>query len=236
MSRLVSVAADKGSVQLPNGVVCAGGDSTVLTDAQWDAISASVLVSGGTVLDGGVTTLPPVQGGSEPESDPVALEELLDLLAIATKTTGYTIVPSDSIIVSNGANLTHVLPSVTTATVGKTYQVKNIASTAAIVRTPGARTVTDGVTAESTALTSATAVFVAGDVGKTVTGAGISANTTIASRTSATVVVLSQVTTATATGVSVTIAGSLIDASPSVSVAQWGVARFVTNGTAWYTD
>lgn len=61
-------------------------------------------------------------------------------------------------------------------------------------------TVTDGVMNSDTSLVSATAAFVAGDVGKTVTGTGIPASTTIASRTNATTVVLSQATTVTGTG------------------------------------
>jgi len=65
--------------------------------------------------------------------------------------------------------------------------------------------VTDGVTATSTSLTSATAVFTANDVGAAVTGAGIQAATTIATVTNGTTVVLSQATTASASGVSVTI-------------------------------
>lgn len=64
----------------------------------------------------------------------------------------------------------------------------------------------DGVTTNtSTTMTSATAAFKANDVGKTITGAGIPAGTTIASRTNATTIVLSQAATATATGVSFTI-------------------------------
>lgn len=71
----------------------------------------------------------------------------------------------------------------------------------------GARTVTDGVTNTDTSLVSATAVFVAADVGKVVSGAGIPVGTTILSRTNGTTVVLSQATTATATAVHVTITG-----------------------------
>lgn len=68
-------------------------------------------------------------------------------------------------------------------------------------------TFNDGVTNTDTSLVSATAAFVAGDVGKVVKGAGIPAGTTIATRTNATTVVLSGATTATATSVSITIAG-----------------------------
>jgi hypothetical protein len=67
------------------------------------------------------------------------------------------------------------------------------------------QTIIDGVTNTDTSLVSATAAFVAGDVGKTVTGAGIPTGTTISTRTNATTVVLSQATTATATGVTFTI-------------------------------
>jgi hypothetical protein len=63
----------------------------------------------------------------------------------------------------------------------------------------------DGVTNTDTSLVSATATFVTGDVGKTVTGDGIPDNTTIASRTNGTTVVLSHATTATDTGTSFTI-------------------------------
>lgn len=70
-----------------------------------------------------------------------------------------------------------------------------------------ARTVTDGVTSTNTALTSATAAFTQDDVGDTVSGTGIFAGSTIISVTNPTTVVLSHATTATATGVSVTITG-----------------------------
>lgn len=66
-------------------------------------------------------------------------------------------------------------------------------------------TFANGVTNSDTSLVSSTAAFVAADVGKTVTGAGIPVGTTISSRTNGTTVVLSNATTATATGVSFTI-------------------------------
>jgi hypothetical protein len=70
------------------------------------------------------------------------------------------------------------------------------------------RTVTDGVTTNADAtVTSASALFRAEDVGKAITGAGIPAGATIATYTSATSVELSTPATATATGVTVTIAG-----------------------------
>lgn len=59
----------------------------------------------------------------------------------------------------------------------------------------------DGVTNTDTSLVSASAVFVAGDVGSVVIGTGIPTGTTIVSRTNATTVVLSNATTATATSV-----------------------------------
>lgn len=70
-----------------------------------------------------------------------------------------------------------------------------------------ARTFTDGATATSTSLTSASlAQFVTADVGRGVSGAGIPTGTTISAYVSATQVTLSQATTATATGVTVTLA------------------------------
>lgn len=70
----------------------------------------------------------------------------------------------------------------------------------------GPLSVTDGVTATSTALGSATARFTPNDIGIGVSGAGIPANTTIASVTNGTTAVLSAATTATASGVTVTLA------------------------------
>lgn len=74
------------------------------------------------------------------------------------------------------------------------------------------RTVTDGVTNSDTSLTSATAVFTTRDIGASVTGAGIPAGTTIVTVTNGTTVVLSAATTATATGVTITLVGGLNDA------------------------
>lgn len=67
-----------------------------------------------------------------------------------------------------------------------------------------ARTVTC-TTATSTLLVATTGTFSASDVGDTVAGAGITAGTTIATYTDPTHVVLSAATTASATGVAVTI-------------------------------
>lgn len=76
------------------------------------------------------------------------------------------------------------------------------------------RTVADGATTNSsTAVTSATAAFTAGDVGRTISGTGITAGTVIASVTSATAAVLSVAATATGTGVTFTIGAVLATAS-----------------------
>lgn len=72
------------------------------------------------------------------------------------------------------------------------------------------RVFADGVTATNTTLTSATAAFTSKDVGATVTGAGIPANTTILTVNSATNVTLSAATTASASGVSVTLTRAVI--------------------------
>lgn len=78
----------------------------------------------------------------------------------------------------------------------------------------GSRVVTDGVTTSASAsITSATAALSAKDVGKSVTGVGIPAGTTIASVQSATAATLSANATATGTGVSLTIGLALATAS-----------------------
>lgn len=84
------------------------------------------------------------------------------------------------------------------------------------------RVVSDGVTATSTALTSATAAFTAADVGAAVSGAGIQNGTTIASVTNGTTVVLSLATTASASGVSVTITQTAALATPVLATALNG--------------
>jgi flagellar hook protein FlgE len=91
---------------------------------------------------------------------------------------------------------------------------------------------TDGVTtAASTTLTSATAGFTAADVGKTITGAGIPAGTTIASVTNGTTVVLSQAATATAAGVTVNVASlpnvwTVAATAPDINGVTKSVAEF----------
>jgi hypothetical protein len=82
------------------------------------------------------------------------------------------------------------------------------------------RTVADGVTNTDTSLVSATAAFVAGDVGSQVWGIGIAANTHIVSVTNGTTVVLSAATTATATGVTIII-------SEAFKIATIGANGFV---------
>jgi hypothetical protein len=74
----------------------------------------------------------------------------------------------------------------------------------AIAAYPVARSVTDAVLNSTTTVTSATASFVASDVGRPVTGTGISDHTTIATVTNGTTIVLSAAATATATVVALT--------------------------------
>jgi len=75
------------------------------------------------------------------------------------------------------------------------------------------RTVADGVTNSTTAVTSATAVFGADDVGKPISGSGIPSAATIASVQSATAATISAAATATATSVTFTIGIALATAS-----------------------
>ena len=75
----------------------------------------------------------------------------------------------------------------------------------------GARTVSDAVTTNSSAtLTSASANFTAGDVGKSIAGTAIPPGTTIQSRTSATTITMSSSATATATSVEAVIGASTV--------------------------
>lgn len=84
------------------------------------------------------------------------------------------------------------------------------------------RSVSDAATTNGDAtLTSATAAFTAGDVGKPVSGTGIPAGTTIASVTNATTVELSAAATATAAGVTVNIGIALAAASYAAGLAPF---------------
>lgn len=70
------------------------------------------------------------------------------------------------------------------------------------------RSVADGVLNGTTTVTSATAAFVAGDVGASLVGPGIPAGATITVRVSGTQVTISAAATMTASGVSLTIGGA----------------------------
>jgi len=73
------------------------------------------------------------------------------------------------------------------------------------ITTTTSRSVSDGVLNSTTTVTSATAAFVAGDVGKSISATGIPTGAVIQSVTNGTTVVMSVAATATASGVSVTI-------------------------------
>ena len=110
------------------------------------------------------------------------------------------------------------------------------------------RTVTDGVLNETTTLTSASAAFTLSDVGRLVTGTGIPAGTTIASRVDATEVVMSQAATATASGVTVLIGNTVsspllptipltqFDSMPTSETAvfgSYGYTRYALPASGW---
>lgn len=93
-------------------------------------------------------------------------------------------------------------------------------------------TLTDGESFTNTNFDSVSAVFVADDVGLTITGTNIPAGTTISSRTSATRVVLSQATTGTGSGLTFTIVNRLIPAGNTGTVTNFST---VNNNTALFT-
>lgn len=130
------------------------------------------------------------------------------------------------------------------------FHVNNASGTGGWATTSAAntRTVTDGVLNTDTSLVSASAAFTNADVGRQVNGTGITVGTTIASVTNATTVVLSQATTATATGVTVligtTVASPLttsvplsqFDAPPSSQTETYngyGYTRYELPASSW---
>src|SRR6266436_3195550 len=75
------------------------------------------------------------------------------------------------------------------------------AQSVVVFKSTGQRVVTDGVTTNtSTTVTSATAVFAAGDLGRPISGSGITAGAVITAFASATSVTISAPATATASG------------------------------------
>lgn len=95
---------------------------------------------------------------------------------------------------------------------------------------PVSRSVTDGVTASNTTLTSATAAFTSADVGAVVSGAGIPIGTTIASVTNGTTAVMSAAATATASSVTVGIAGALAGFLLTATAAPRNSASTIVQG------
>lgn len=94
----------------------------------------------------------------------------------------------------------------------------------------GPRSVTDGVTNSTTTVTSATAAFVAGDVGALITGAGIPAGATIVTINSVTSVIISAAATATATGVALVI--NAIRTIALIPIIPTQVSVFIDNTAA----
>ena len=85
----------------------------------------------------------------------------------------------------------------------------------------------DGVENSTTTFTSASANFVANDVGKAITGTNIPAGTTIATRNSSTSILLSQAATATASSIPFTIVNR-VEIGGSGTVTTVGVTNNVT--------
>lgn len=88
----------------------------------------------------------------------------------------------------------------------KLSQITQGVGTVTVAQDAGGVVVADGATTSGSAtVTSATAAFTAADIGRTISGAGIPAGSTITAVGSATSITISQLATATATGVSITI-------------------------------
>jgi hypothetical protein len=100
--------------------------------------------------------------------------------------------------------------SASTAVLSNTVTASAVDSTTTDVDITPARTVTDAVLNGTTTLTSASATFTTGDIGRSIVGPGIPPGTTIASRTSGTEVELSAAATASGPGVRVTIGAQAI--------------------------
>jgi hypothetical protein len=124
--------------------------------------------------------------------------------AFATTDVGAAVTGSG---VTNAFISAYVSPTtVTLATIGTAAAYSPTAATGQTLVIGGPRTIATGTasTSGTTALAS-TALFVSADAGRTITGTGIAPNTTIATVTNTGAVVLSQATTATIAGGTLTI-------------------------------
>jgi hypothetical protein len=93
------------------------------------------------------------------------------------------------------------------------------------ITTTASRSVSDGVTNSTTTVTSATAAFVAGDVGKQISGGSIPTGAFIASVSNGTTVLISAAATASASGLTIVI-----------GPPQWHVINVLNSGTGQPTS
>lgn len=143
---------------------------------------------------------------------------------------------TDLVTINGDPTVYSATASFTSADVGKVVVGTGIPANTRILYVPAAlaqRAVSDGVTTDTDAtVTSATAAFVATDVGRPISGAGIPAGTRILSVTSGTEIEMTANATATATGVSITIGAVAEGASAELSAnasatATGGVSAFI---------
>jgi hypothetical protein len=102
------------------------------------------------------------------------------------------------------------VPVVGAAAVSATIETSYTApaQSVTVFKATGARVVTDGVTTNaSTTVTSATAAFGAGDLGRPISGSGIPTGSVIVAFSSATSITISAPATASASGVTLTLGG-----------------------------
>jgi hypothetical protein len=134
------------------------------------------------------------------------------------------------------------IPSLQSAILSATADSSYTAPTHAVTIAggQGPRQVVDGVTNSTTLVTSATALFNFGDVGRPISGAGIPAGTIISSVASATNVNISQPATASASGVTLTLGGGIGSLVQEVVAVGTGVTLagmvnlFTFDGTTYH--
>jgi hypothetical protein len=255
------MTASIGGQALTNIVVASGGTSFTATTPAHAAsapLTLSVTTSGGVTTKlaafsytNGIIISP--NTGPNSSATPIDVDVLgvgFTAIDFSTTTTGQT--PDNAfghVYLVNGkynaktatgnktqaevAECTSVLVITDTELICSLLLSKSLNAAGGTAIAPANRTVTDAVTATSTALTSATADFTAADVGAVVAGAGITAGTYIASVTNATTVVLSAATTATATGVTVAIGAARANATGATTSAS---ATVTGTGTAFFAS
>jgi hypothetical protein len=222
MTRYVYTLPHAGQGQLPytSVTVCTDAGATVPADIQ--------TLTGASIAGGVIDATHSADVGVQFLGPDGVTSSLYVVLSSASGVIGFTpanvprfvantVVASSSGMVAQQTTARRILAAAN--------RVADAGSTSPLALT---RTVTDGVTATSTVITSATANFTRADIGKVISGTGVTAGTYIVSLNSASSVNVSAATTASASSVALTIVGDVtVTFTPNTSTSTLSTPRYI---------